>query len=125
MATSIAVTRVNSDCCSLCRRSHISENKLGLCIDCNSLYCESCWPRIPAHNDAGYRWRGGGHEKIDPNIQRRLDHVFNARYTDDQLDELHKADLASIWFGAYLAMRNEKREMIAHVDQRSWQGERR
>jgi hypothetical protein len=40
------------------------------------------------------------HEMIDPWIQHRLDQIFRPNYTFEQLDDLHKADEATTWFGA-------------------------
>ena len=36
---------------------------------------------------------------IDPGIQHRLDQIFYPNYTLEQLDDLHKADEATTWFG--------------------------
>jgi hypothetical protein len=71
-----------------------------LCIDCNRLFCESCWLKIEAHQAGGVRWMHREHEKIDPCIQHWLDQIFRPNYTFEQLDELHKADEATTWFGS-------------------------
>ena len=88
------------DRCDFVANPFDSRNKVWYCPDCISLICDSCWPGIlPAHEIGRTRYNGLSHEKVEPVIHQKLHDVLHPTLDEEELNEQHRADAETTWFG--------------------------
>jgi hypothetical protein len=75
-----------------------SEGPIWYCVDCESSLCEPCWPQFMPHAN-GRTGRDGPHEKVKKEVYKKLKDILEPRYTESQLEALHRRDLDTTWFG--------------------------
>jgi len=68
------------------------------CVDCQSSLCEPCWPQFLPHA-GGRTGRDGPHEKVEHHVYLKLKAILEPRYDEKDLEELHRRDLDTTWFG--------------------------
>jgi len=69
------------------------------CVDCSTRICDGCWPAIPGHRGGTTTRDGQPHEKTDSRLHHRLREILNPPVNEDELEQLHAADLETTWFG--------------------------
>ncbi|KAF2826308.1 FabD/lysophospholipase-like protein, partial [Ophiobolus disseminans] len=68
------------------------------CVDCQCSLCELCWPQVLPHT-GGRTGRDGPHEQVQHHIYLKLKAILEPKYDESDLEELHRRDLDTTWFG--------------------------
>lgn len=74
------------------------------CVDCDAIFCESCWVATIAHRPTMVgRDRVGRdrmpHEKTNYYITQRFIDILHPPSSEDEIRRLHEEDEQSTWFG--------------------------
>ena len=70
-----------------------------LCLNCSSVYCESCWDKQGPHQAGKTGPDGLPHERTDKEIYERLKRILDPPESISELSRLHQEDESTIWFG--------------------------
>ncbi|KAI0446491.1 hypothetical protein F4803DRAFT_503800 [Xylaria telfairii] len=82
--------------CEVCEK----EEGLDFCTGCNEYYCDSCWEKRRAHRDSRQLGPGGiPHERVSPEIVKRVDACVTGPITEREEREQHEYDQDTTWFG--------------------------
>ncbi|MCJ1354083.1 MAG: hypothetical protein MMC33_004070 [Icmadophila ericetorum] len=76
------------------------------CVHCDSSFCDTCWEKqIPHKPDK--RPPDGPHEKVDRLVVERYRSILEPSFNIQELDDLHKEDEDTEWFGVGRNQANE------------------
>ncbi|KAI0965763.1 hypothetical protein F4678DRAFT_467205 [Xylaria arbuscula] len=82
--------------CEVCER----EEGLDFCSGCNEYYCNTCWEKRRAHRDGKQLGPGGiPHERVSPEIVKRVDACVTGPVNERDEREQHEDDQDTTWFG--------------------------
>jgi hypothetical protein len=80
------------------------EGPIWFCVDCQTSLCEPCWPRLLSHSNGRTGRDGLPHEKVKRDVYEKLKQILDPMYTEAELEELHRQDLDTTWFGQYYVL---------------------
>ena len=69
------------------------------CVHCDSNFCGACWDRQLAHKPNKRGPDGHAHEKVDRQVVERYRSIMEPSSDLRELDELHRLDEDTEWFG--------------------------
>ncbi|KAI0514604.1 hypothetical protein F5B22DRAFT_610121 [Xylaria bambusicola] len=82
--------------CEVCQ----GEDGLDFCTGCNDYYCNNCWGKRRAHRDGKQLGPGGiPHERVNPEIVKRVDACVTGPVNEQEEREQHEDDQDTTWFG--------------------------
>lgn len=67
--------------------------------ECDTSYCEVCWPLQPQHKDGKVGSHGVPHEKADHQVVDVFRKVLQPPTSKEELRKLHLDDTDTLWFG--------------------------
>ena len=70
-----------------------------LCVNCASIYCESCWDKQGPHQPGKTGPDGLAHERTDFETYDRLRRILDPPESISELTRLHQEDESTAWFG--------------------------
>lgn len=70
------------------------------CVDCDSIYCDACWPLQGPHRRNKVGRDGLPHERADIDVYQRIHTILKPPAHDlASIDQAHESDAVSKWFG--------------------------
>ena len=72
------------------------------CVDCDSNYCDECWPYQGPHKKGKFGRDGVPHEKTDVKVVARLKRILHPPNSTAAIQKSHEADQCTKWFGESL-----------------------
>ena len=81
------------------RRCKGPRGEVWYCVDCCLHFCERCWDQFPPHMGDRRGRDGMKHEKTKYRTFRKLGDILDPQLSGEALEQLHKDDLDSTWFG--------------------------
>ncbi|KAK5133613.1 hypothetical protein LTR08_007561 [Meristemomyces frigidus] len=69
------------------------------CVDCDSSYCNDCWPRQGPHKPKKKGRDGVPHEKTDLQVVKKLKDILHPTRKANEIQKLHDDDESTRWFG--------------------------